>query len=179
MCARWTLGQKIDWEWAACRTTDHLLKTKFEERFETRLYGLIPEEQADKAAKWWADHIRGRVPHGTGRQPNPLQLEIAFQGLLTALQDNLIEQPDTESRADIFEEILSKKLQAKIAYPRGVSLTTDYNPCRVLAECWKLSNPEDKSDSFGRFPLKTRMKVYKDKVTLGWTTHPEENDKVI
>lgn len=169
---RWTIGYKAGSEWAACRTVDTLLGTNLVEEYERKLYGLIPKEQADKAAKWWADQLRGKSP-----RLNPLQIELVTGGLMSILQSTLQAQSDASSRADRFEILLAVMLQNTIAEPRGVYLSVDYNSCGKLYKCWERSDPDSKDDGFGHFPCKTRMRIYKDKILLGSTLSKEENDK--
>jgi hypothetical protein len=171
--AGWTYG-KHSYEWAACKTVDMILGTSTVEAYERRTYGLIPKEQADKAAKWWADHLRGK-----NIRPDPLQVTIATRGLMEVMREELNDQPDTEARADRFERVMSDELQTKIANPHGVGMSVDHDPDDFLWGCWQRSDPDSEDDGFCRFPCKTRMRIFKDKIMVGSTMKREDSDKPI
>lgn len=120
-------------------------------------YGFIPKEQADKAAQWWADQLRGKKRKYT-------ELPAIGALLFEKLEASLV---PADQRIDKFEELLSRKLQEEVANHYGVTLSVDYDPMGLLYEAWKESaTPGDHDDGFGRFPIKTNMRVYGDKVVL-------------
>lgn len=146
-----------------------LKKEKADRDEEVAKYGLIPKEQADKAARWWAEQLRGKKKSYPGF---PLMGVFLFEKLEESLAP-------ADQRISRFETLLSHKIQEEIADNYGVTLSTDYDPNGLLYEAWKESETsEARDDGFGRFPIKTIMRVYKDKVLLVGNTE-FINDKCI
>ena len=89
---------------------------------------------------------------------------------MAAVQNSLVEK-DISPRIDRFKQLLVEQLQNEIMYTfSGVRLKVDYKPEGLLRKCWVLSDPESRdTDGLGRFPFKTTMRIYKEKITINET----------
>ena len=137
---------------------DCFLEQKAEREARITKFGLVPKEQADRAAKWWSDQLQKKG------FKNLYRVDEEGIDLVLALEAKLQEKEITD-RIVRFEQLLSEKIQTEIADERGVTLKVDYHPEDLLAEAWEESSTEA-DRGFGRFPWKTQITVYKDRIVL-------------
>ncbi len=141
---------------------EEVLKYKRRDDKERAEYGFIPKEQAQRAAKWWADQLRGKSPKNIFKIPDAPLTGLA---VLLMLEDGL-QKKDISPRLDRFEQLIIEGLQQEIATPWGAVLQVDYDPQGLLLWCWQKSRLEDDDSGFGRFPWKTTMRVQKEQILV-------------
>lgn len=117
----------------------------------------MKEATAQKAAKWWADHIRNGAPLDNG--------DTSETGLFTmlmaiGLQDRA-QKAMPPTAVDKFEEALKNSLIANTDL--GVTLMVDYHPCGLLSDALDKSGIKD---TMTALPWKTSMWIDGDKITF-------------
>lgn len=151
----WTFA-KGDYERAACLAIDRRLGTELFEDYERRIYGVVSAESAGRAARWWADALRGKNPVQV-----PDYIEKMGGGRVAPMQ--AIARSTLGERVDRFEKLLAARLCGMTILPDGIKLYVDYHPEGVLADCWRASSI-DSIEKLFIFPLKTCMRITKDQI---------------
>ena len=115
---------------------------------------------AEKAAKWWADHLRkdALLDHGDTSLTGAMTI-----GMAAMLQESE-KKGQTPEQIDAFENALAKILAKKDGY---VYLGVDYNPDHLLVEAAKEA---ELKLGMTTLPWKTGMWIDNDtiKVSLGY-----------
>ena len=126
----------------------------------------MKRETAERAAKWWADHLRSgaKLDHG---DPSPTGNAVRAMATLLQEQERAAQEP---SKIDEFEAALALILEAETN--RWVDVSVDYHPD------WALQQAADEVGldlGMTTLPWKTCMWIGGDeiKVAVGYGAKPE------
>ena len=157
-------GKKVD---IIAKQSNLNVLDKYEESISKELSQRINEEEkvlpsVKAAVDWWCDELTDK--HSGDESVDLGNSDI--NGLASSFKGFISSQIEvTEDQIKIFRKELTKKCMKLLEYPTfqdlGVRLFTDYRPINVLAEAAEAA----KIDS-DKFPFKTNMHVYLNKVTV-------------
>ena len=117
--------------------------------------------EAEIAAKWWADQLRGIAKLDVGAKPNEALGSAAFVAMSTILQieDHAKVQ---DSQIAKFQSILCEAIDGVLSRRPSLILDVDYGPDQMLGDALR----SVECTGFAPLPWKTTMWIGPESVTV-------------